>query len=158
MAGTRAAIKAALLAQIQSATFPNPVNGQSTWVMQDNPRRLKLFDVIDPSAQPCFFLVQHREGYLQSGVGTLARRYLDMGVWCYATANADSDIGDDMLDSMMEGIENCLVVDNPQRNEVTLGGLCYWCRIVREDNMFIRDPGDINGQALLIVPIRILIP
>lgn len=157
MAQNRNLIKNALLSRLTNVTFPRPVNGANTWIMQDNPRRLKMFSNIDPSVQPCFFLVQHREQYINRGVGTLSQVYLDMGVWCYASTAADTTVGDDYLDSMEEGIENVMGPDDPQRNELTLSGLAYWCRIMREDNMFIRDPGDIDGQALLVLPIRILI-
>ena len=104
------------------------------------------------------FLVQHRETYLQSGVGTLARRYLDMGFWCYASTKDEAVIGDDLLDIMESAIEAALAPDDPQRNELTLGGLCYWCRADRTEGLFIRDPGDVDGQALLAFPVRILLP
>lgn len=153
----RNAVKNALLARLATATFAEPVNGFSTWA-QPPSRRLKLFNKVDPSAQPACFLVQHREAYLQSGVGTLARRYLDMGVWCYAPTGDEGTIGDQYLDLMEAGIEATLTPDSPQRNELTLGGLVYWCRITRDDGLFVRDPGDIDGQALLVLPIRILLP
>lgn len=157
MSGTRNQIKTALLARLATVTFATAINGFSTWANTPS-RRLKLWNAVDPSAQPALFLVQHREGYLQSGVGTLARRYLDMGCWCYAPTGSETAVGDDYLDLMEEGIEAVLGPDDPQRNELTLGGLCYWCRATREDGLFVRDPGDIDGQALLVFPIRILIP
>lgn len=153
----RAAVKDALVARLNNVVFTAPVNGSMTWIQQPNPRRLKPFNAIDPSVQPCYFLVQHREQYINRGVGTLAQVYLDMGVWCYASTADESVVGDAYLDAMIEGIENVLEPDNPQRNELTFGGLCSWVRIMREDNMFIRDPGDIDGQALLVLPIRILL-
>lgn len=152
----RQAVKNALFALAQAATFPLPVNGQTTW--QQTGRRLKLWNAVDPDSQPAMFMVQHREQYLVQGVGRLTRRYLDMGLWCYAPTGDDGIVGDDLLDSMESGLEAALAPDDPTQNELTLGGLCYWCRIMREDNMFIRDPGDIDGQALLVLPVRILIP
>lgn len=116
-----------------------------------------MWNNVDPSAQPAMFLVQHREGYQRYGTG-LVRRYLDMGFWCYARSDTDGAIGDDFLDSMEYGLEAALKPDDMTRNELTLGGLCYWCRITREDGLFIRDPGDIDGQVLLVLPVRILLP
>lgn len=152
----RTAIKNALLVKVTSATFSSPINGQTTWV--SSARRLKMFNQIDPSAQPAVFMVQHREQYRSEGVGRLTRRYLDMGLWCYAPTSDESIIGDDLLDIMESALEAALAPDDPTRNELTLGGLVYWCRIRRDDNMFIRDPGDIDGQALLVLPVQILIP
>lgn len=152
----RWAIKQALLDLGQQVFFPWPIQGWSTWASPGS-RKLKTFNEVDPSLQPTFFLTQHREGYLQYGVGRLTRRYLDMGFWCLAKVNGD-EVGDDFLDSMESGLEAALAPDDLVRNELTLGGLCYWCRIMREDNLFIRDPGDLDGQALLHLPVRILLP
>jgi len=152
----RAAIKNALLAKLGTATFTSPINGHSTWVSTS--RRLKLWSSVDATQQPALFLVQHREDYEQSGVGQLVRRYLNLGAWCYAPTGADGIVGDDLIDLMESAIEAVLTPDNPERNELTLGGLVYWCRIWRQGGVFIRDPGDIDGQALLVLPIRILLP
>lgn len=157
MAQNRNAVKNALVSRLNNVVFPRAVNGSLTWIPQANQRRLKMFNNIDPSVQPCYFLVQHREQYINKGVGTIEQVYLDMGVWAYASTQDETVTGDDYLDSMLEGIQNVMGPDDPQRNELTLSGLCYWCRIMREDNMFIRDPGDIDGQALLVLPIRILL-
>lgn len=151
----RLAIKTALFSLIQSATFSSPINGFSTWASTS--RRLKTFNRVDPSAQPALFMVQHREAYERYGVG-LVRRYLDMGLWCYASTSDEAAIGDDWLDIMESALEGALQPDNPSTNELTLGGLVYWCRIMRQDGLFIRDPGDIDGQALLVLPVRILVP
>ena len=153
----RAAIKNALLARVTNLTFSSPINGYSTWATAPS-RRLKLIDRVDASKQPALFMVQHRETYRVEGAGRLARRYLDMGLWCYAPTTDESVIGDDLLDIMESAIEGALAPDDNARNELTLGGLVYWCRIRRDDNLFIRDPGDVDGQALLVLPVQILIP
>ncbi len=156
MSGTRTQIKQALFTRLVAATFPTAVNGSTAWVTTS--RRLKLFNKIDPSQMPAMFLVQHKEEYVQGNVGTPGKRYLDMGAWCYASSGDESIIGDDLLDYMMAGIEGTLLPDEPHSGDLTLGKLCYWCRIERSNGLFIRDPGDIDGIALLVVPIRICIP
>lgn len=153
-----AQIKNALFALAQGVTFTSPINGATTW--KTSSRRLRLWANVDPSEQPAMFMVQHREGYMQSGVGRLTKRYLDMGFYCYASSGDPSTgiIGDDLLDLMLSGLEAALAPDDPQRVELTLKGLVFWVRIMRTDNLFIRDPGDIDGQALLVLPVRILLP
>ena len=37
----------------------------------------------------------------------------------------------------------------------TLGGAAYHCRI---DGKALKDPGDLDGDALLIVPVRVVLP
>jgi hypothetical protein len=151
----RRGIKTALFTLVNSATFSTPINGQTTWVSTS--RRLKMTSQLDSSAQPALYMVQHREQYERYGVG-LVRRYLDMGLWCYAPTSDESVIGDDLLDIMESALEGALGPDDPTRNELTLEGRVQWCRISRQDGLFIRDPGDIDGQALLVLPVRILIP
>jgi hypothetical protein len=138
-----------------NVVFPSAVNGHTTWVSIS--RRLKMFNDIDPLAQPALFVVQHRETYETRYAGVPPRRVLDLGLWCFAPSLGDV-VGDEYLDSMFEGIEAVLDVADNVTGELTLGNLCHSCTIDRRDNMLIRDPGDIDGQALLIVPIRIVLP
>jgi hypothetical protein len=151
-------IKNALLAKAVEVVFTSTINGFSTWA-QPPSRRLKLFNNVDPSNQPACFLLQHRETYtVRKSVGNLSTRYLNMGFWCYAPTGDESVVGDDLLDLMISAFELVLAPDDPTVNELTLGQQVHWCRIVRDDGMFIRDPGDIDGQALLVLPVRILLP
>lgn len=160
----RTTVKNALLNLGAAATFSTPINGFSTWANASAPtRRLKMFDKVDKSVQPAMFLTQHREEYEAVHGGDLQRRYLDMQFWCYApSGDPDSGIvGDTLLDIMESALETQLQPDDPLRYELTLGGLLSttgWVRIMRKDNLFIRDPGDVDGQALLILPVRVLLP
>lgn len=156
MPDLRSAVKDALLNLMAGVTFTTAVNGHTTWVSRS--RRLKMFNKIDPSAQPALFLVQHRETYTNTGFGTPPVRILDVGLWAFAPTGDESVVGDTLLDLMLEGIENVFVPDNSLTNELDFGGLCSYCKIDRRENMFIRDPGDIDGQALLVVPVRIMLP
>lgn len=154
----RTQVKDALLALVAGATFPSAVNGHTTWVEAPS-RRLKMFDRIDPSVQPALFIVQHREGYNNRGAGLPPRRWLEIGLWAFAKTGDEGIVGDEFLDSMEEGLEDVLLPpDDFMRNEQTLGGLVYWVKIDKTDGLFIRDPGDIDGQALLVLPVRILMP
>ena len=152
----RNAIKQALLNLAATATFSAPINGTTTWASPPS-RRLRLWGAVDPTLQPALFLTQHREGYETRGVGPLHRRWLDLQLWCYASTQDQSIIGDQLLDLMEEALE-IVLQPPPGFDEQTLGGLAFWTRIMRQDNLFIRDPGDIDGQALLVLPVRVLMP
>lgn len=152
----RTQVKEALKTLITTVAFPTPVNGQNTWISVS--RRLKMFNRIPVEDQPAAFIVQHQEVYETKYAGVPPRRIMEVGVWCFAPSNGEDVIGDDYLDSMEEGIENILPIDDVMRNELTLGGLAYSVSIDRRSNLFIRDPGDIDGQALLILPFRIILP
>lgn len=152
----RNAIKVALLALCAAATFSTPINGFSTWASPPS-RRLKLWNAVDPTVQPALFMTQYREGYENRGTGAIQRRWLIMQLWCYAPTADPTVVGDDLLDIMEAALENAL--DTPPGYDLlTLGGLAYSVKIERIDNLFIRDPGDIDGQALLVLPVRVLMP
>src|SRR5580765_3025519 len=110
----RKLIKDSLFELAKGAQFSTPINGYDTWAMTS--RRLKLWVNVDTSMQPAMFMVQHREGRTSSGSGNLIRRYLDLGLWCYAPTGNESIIGDDLLDIMESALEGVLLPDDPNRN------------------------------------------
>lgn len=136
----------AILTVISGMSFASPINGVMTWRTVSN--RLRLWADVSADQQPAAFLVTHREIDEYRGLGLLRRR-LELGVWCYS--RSDSDFGQPQLDMMMEAFEAAFIKpDDPSTNSSTLGGLVYWIRI--EGKVF-KDPGDIDNQTLLIVPL-----
>jgi hypothetical protein len=141
----------AILARIAAVTFQSPIGGLTTWASAPS-LKLRLWADVAADQQPAAFLVTHRELDEYRGLGLLRRR-LDLGIWCYS--RSDNSIGQTDLDSMMAGFEEQFgadAVDDYSTNQLTLGGLVYWCRI--EGKVF-KDPGDIDGQTLLIVPLSV---
>lgn len=149
---TRQQVMEAILTLLQNATFSTPVGTATTWTTLS--RKLRLWGTVAPEEQPAAFLVTHRETDEYTGLG-LSRRRLELGVWCYVRADGDDTIGSEFLDTMLEAIENVLIPDNPSDNTLTLGRLVYWCRI---EGRVLKDPGDIDGQAMMIVPIVVEMP
>lgn len=150
---TRNEVMTAILTIIQSMTFSSPINGSITWRTVSD--RLRLWGDVSSDQQPAAFLVTHREMDEYRGLGLLRRR-LDLGVWCYC--RSDNTSGAPLLDTMMEAFETAFItngIDAPGQNLNTLGGLVYWLRI--EGRVF-KDPGDIDNQTLLIVPISVEMP
>lgn len=154
MSGTaRNAVMSSILNIIQGMTFATPINGSTTWKTVSN--RLRLWGDVNSDQQPAAFLVTHQEMDEYRGLGLLRRR-LNLGVWCYCRANGGQ--GAPLLDTMMESFEQSFItngIDNPGENLNTLGGLVYWCRI--EGRVF-KDPGDIDNQTMLIVPLIVEMP
>lgn len=150
-AETRNQVMTAILNLIAGMTFSTPINGQTTWQTVSN--KLRLWSDVSSDQQPAAFLVTHKEQDEYRGLG-LYRRRLELGVWCYS--RSDSTPGAPQLDTMMEAFEATFnVADNFSTNSNTLGGLVYWCRI---EGKTFKDPGDIDNQTLLIVPIVVEMP
>jgi hypothetical protein len=152
MATTREQVAQALLTLVQGMTFASPINGQSAWVTTS--RRLKLWGSVNPAEQPAAFVVAHNEMDEYRGLGLLRIR-LHYSVWCYSRTDDQSTVGDVDLNTMLASFETLFPVTQDSTGSNTLGGLVYWSRI--EGRVF-KDPGDIDGQTLLIVPIVIEMP
>lgn len=142
----------ALFLKLQAVTFPpiGPTNA-TTWV--ETGRRLKLWGDVDPTQQPAMFMTDHDEDYKQPGRSVPPRRFLPAKVWCYARCN--ELVGSTIINTMLTAIETALTPDDRTDNVQTLGGLVYTAWI---EGTIIKDPGDLDDQALLIVPIQILWP
>jgi hypothetical protein len=148
---TRNDVMVAILNLVQNMTFGSPVQGATTWKTVSN--RLRLWGDVSPDQQPAAFLVTHRETDEYRGLGLLRRR-LDLGIWCYT--RSDSDPGGPQLDTLMEAFEQAFnVVDDNSSGSNTLGGLVYWCRI---SGRVFKDPGDLDNQTLMIVPLEVEMP
>jgi hypothetical protein len=152
----RTQIKEKIKTLVQGVVFPSAVQGRTSFVSVS--RKLLMFNNIDPSAQPCSFVVQHGELYDSKHVGVPPRRQMLVSIWSFAYPGEAVD-GDDYLDSMEEGLESALnISDDPMTNSLTLDGLAYYAQLDRTSNLMIRDPGDLDGQALLVLPFKIMMP
>ena len=144
---------AAILLRIQNMSFTTAINGASTWVTTNNV--LTLWGDVPANAQPAAFLVTHRESDEYRNLG-LVRRRLELGVWCYS--RSDASAGQTDLDIMLAACEaqfGLAAADHNSRNSLTLGGLVYFCRL---EGKVMKDPGDIDKQAMMIVPLVVEIP
>lgn len=157
--GPRIAIRAAVLALVQGMTFSTPINGASTWVTTSN--RLKLWGDVPSQDQPYACVTKHRERRdvartpLQAG---LEVRYMVLSIYCYARTDGIDDPsinGSDYLDTMMEAFDVAFTPDKMGTLLLTLGGLAYY---VRMEGQIFQDPGDIDNQAMMIVPLLVEMP
>lgn len=118
-------------------------------------RRLKLWNNVPAEQQPALFLVEHSEARLNSLRGTPGRLQLLAQIFLYVKTTDMEVIGGTELNNLIDAIEATLAPADPKVNVQTLGGLVDRCWI---NGTIIKDPGDIDGQALAIIPINILVP
>jgi hypothetical protein len=149
---TRDQIRAAVLGIVQAMTFTVPIGGSTTWRLTGD--RLKLWGDVDPSLQPAAYVVEHAEQYEQRGLGLPRRRQL-FRVICYSRTDDPGIDGGSDLNTMMESFDTYFAIDAPGTANLTLNGLTIWTRI---EGRIFKDPGDIDNQAMLIVPIVAEIP
>lgn len=151
---SREDIYLALYNLVKAAQFTNPILGNSTWVGTAQ----KFVDSPPGSLQP--FLAQfegYPEKYEYRGMRLPQVRHLGARLWCWARVDSGDtrQRGAQYLNWMLEGIEEALKPDNIAVGKLTLGGMVEWCRI---EGTILRVTGDVDQQALIIIPVLILWP
>lgn len=152
---TRETVLGAILAQVQAMTFSPAVSGTTAWVTTS--RRLKLWGDVPAEAQPAAYVVEHEEHDEYRNLNVLRRR-LNARVWCYARTDDPNIVGGTLLNTMLEAFDakfGMTSADSFATGGNTLGGLVYFCRM---EGRVLKDPGDIDNQALLIIPLVVEMP
>ena len=145
----RETIMAALVAKLTAITFSAPVGGVTTW--QEVSRKLKLFD--QANARPCLFVTEHSETWRYQSLNTPPIVTIDCILFIYTASRGSATPSTD-LNVVLEAVVAALNAA-PYESQQTLGGLVYSCQIV--GNVF-KDPGDIDGDGFLMIPVRITGP
>jgi hypothetical protein len=141
---------------IYSALFAL-VSGAYAW--KTSARRLKLWGDVPPSMRPALFQfegVEDDDEWTGSG-GLQLVRTLACKLFIYTDASDPSTIGATQLNNINDALDAALAPSggDVMTNRQTLGGLVSSCRI---KGRRFKDPGDLDGDGLLIVPISIVWP
>jgi hypothetical protein len=104
----------------------------------------------------CFVFEGGFESYSWSE-GAVAKRVIEAKIFVYLNAKDPGISGASLLNDVMDALDAAFAISGADslagRN--TLGGLVYHCRI---DGKLMKDPGDLDGDALLIVPVKLIMP
>lgn len=117
-------------------------------------RRLKLWSDVPAANRPaCFLFEGGQETYSWTETG-LPKRVIEVKIFVYLNAKDPGISGATLLNEMMDTLD---VAFAPTGSDIALGrnslhGTAYQCRI---DGKALKDPGDLDGDALLIVPIKL---
>lgn len=128
----------------------------STWVTTS--RRLKLFNEVQQDQQPYFCQAEHAETLAQKS-NLPYRRVFDAKWIVYQASAFDLEtpgviLNNKIIDALQSALSPAVSDPGyPQRN--TLGGLAYHTFI---DGEILKDPGDIDNQAMLVIPVKVLVP
>ena len=118
-------------------------------------RRLRLWSDVPPAMRPaCFLFEGGTETY--SGTGPI-RRTLSLRLFVYVSARDPAVPGAALLNAVMDALDAALEPAGPELalGRCTLGGAAYRCSI---EGRPLKDPGDLDGDGLLLVPITIVLP
>jgi hypothetical protein len=118
-------------------------------------RRLKLWSDVNAADKPAVFVAQRGEKYVQGSDATPQKVTLKADIFIYTNAGKDPNvIPATILNNLVDAV-NAAIAESPVTGRQTLGGLVSHCWI--EGDAMI-DPGDIDGDGVAILPVRILIP
>lgn len=137
--------------QFNMGTKEAPV--MKTWKQRE--RKLRLFSDVPSEQKPYIAQVEHGESYAK--VRNLPyRRVFDVQWFIY---HDNAKIPTVINNSILDAVDRCLKpqVTDPGYfdNRNTLFGRVYACFIEGE---IFKDPGDIDNQAMMVVPIKLLVP
>ena len=120
-------------------------------------RRLKLWADVAPIDRPACFLFEGGTESYERGATAVPKRMLDLKLFVYVDAHDPRAIGASLLNAILDALDTALRPAGADiaLGRVTLGGAAYRCAI---EGRPLKDPGDLDGDGLLIVPIQIILP
>lgn len=123
-------------------------------------RRVRLFSEVPPSNRPAFYQFEGGNETFTYPHMPMANRVLEAKWIVYTSCSSPDAIGSDIIMTVLDALEACLVPSIQDQlglggQKQTLGGLVSSCRI--EGTVF-KDPGDLDNDGLLTIPIRMIVP
>jgi len=117
-------------------------------------RRLKLWGDVPLANRPACFLFEGGQEAYEWQRSPDPKRTIEVRLFIYVNAKDPTLVGSSQLNDIMDALDAALApsAGQPMQN---LGGAAYWARIAATP---FKDPGDLDGDGLLIVPIKITLP
>lgn len=145
---SRAAVGRALHGLVSALTWGAPKMGFAY-----HSQRLQLWD--DVPAQPSLITQEGDERHTQTTRG------LPLRVWTYslviyhqAGRDDSAERPADMSGEILDALDTLFPSDNPDQLQ-TLGGMVHSAKIV---GTVMKDDGALDGQAMIIVPVEVIVP
>jgi len=146
---SREAVMTALFAKLTATTFSSPINGSNTWVTTS--RRLQLWADVAKTSRPYMCMTEHHEQQAYKAENLPAYVTLLIDVFVYIDSEDKSTTPSITLNTILDALD-AAIAPGPGEQRQTLGGLISHCRV---DGPVLKDPGDIDGDGLIIYPIKI---
>ena len=110
--------------------------------------------------QPALYLYEKPETHKRQNPASLTARMLEADIFIYINVGEDaSAVPVTQLNALLDLIDpssgGVLKPDVLDQNRQTLGGVVYDCWI---EGQIIKVPGDMDGQGIAVIPVKILLP
>jgi len=147
---TRESILSAVFTRLSGATFARPVTGKTGFAISS--RRLKLWSDVAKTDRPSMFMTCHHEVSSYKSENTPAVLQFQLRIFIYLDSSDTSIAPDSDISVILDAIDAALN-PGPAEQRLTLAGVVSHCRI---DGDVLRDPGDLDNDGLIIIPISIV--
>jgi hypothetical protein len=120
-------------------------------------RRIKLWSEVPPSQRPALFQLESGpETYQWSSLATPRRSY-EAKLFLYFDARDPAQPGSRAINEALDALDAALAPAGKDLavGRQTLGGSVHDCRIV---GVPVRDTGDLDGDGLAVVSVRLVAP
>ena len=108
--------------------------------------------------QPAMFL-RHPNDEIAWASPQLSKAALSLEIWIYAkSANLPDVASDVVLSDLITSVLNAFTPDNAMTRTFTLGGLLGMAGWARVEGKIDRWPGDLDTQAIAVIPVKVLLP
>lgn len=145
----REEIAQALFAKLTAATFATPIRGKTTF--QKTSRRVRLWTEVPREDRPSLMMMCHSESPRWSNELAPPYTEFDFEVFVYLDASGESYVADTDINIVLDALYAALKPPPHQRKQI-LNGLVSHARI---EGQILRVPGDLDGDGLIVVPIKV---
>lgn len=130
---------------------------QKAMTFKTSSRRLQITEDVSSVDKPAMFLVCHKETHVKGKSMAPAIRTLEYVAWFFIDTGLDPNVlPDTELNALIDSIDPStggVLAPAGGTLQQTLGGLVTNCYI---DGEIIRVPGDVDGNGLAVVPIKVV--
>lgn len=120
-------------------------------------RRMMLWSDVPRENRPAAFLYEGGSETSTWSNGAVSKRTIEVKLFVYTDDSNTSVAGASVLNTILDAVDAAFALSGADQmvGRNTLGGTAYWCRI--EGNT-LKEPGDLDGDGVLLVPIKITLP
>ncbi len=107
------------------------------------------------AAQPALFVRDPNEQLEYNNI-ILQQQVINAEIWIYSRAGENPDVAPiTALNNLLDAVQDAMAPDDPMQQRFTLGGLVHWCRM---SGRVEKSPGDLDGQAIAVADVEIIVP
>ena len=120
-------------------------------------RRMKLWGEVPSSMRPAFFQLESGPESYQWASPAVPRRTFEAKLFLYFASQDPATPGSIAINAALDAIDAALAPAGADAalGRQSLGGAVYDCKIM---GVPVRDPGDLDGDGLAVVSVRLVAP